>query len=55
MSVKCKMLLLDPALLLGNAEDVRQMPSIHIIKTNKAIAVKSFTVQKLYKPSYYLL
>lgn len=54
MSVKCKMLLLDLA-LLGNAEDVRQMPSIHIIKTNKAIAVKSFTVQKLYKPSYYLL
>lgn len=39
---------------LGNAEDVGQMPSAQIMKTNKAIAMKSFTVQKLYK-CYYLL
>lgn len=40
---------------LGNAEDAGQMPSAHIIKTNKAIVMKSFTVQKLYKLFYYLL
>lgn len=39
---------------LGNAEDFGQMPSAQIIKTNKAIAMKSFTVQKLHK-HYYLL